>query len=128
MKQLLVIDDEPAIGRLVQRVAESCGYVVTVTHDADEFLEALEAIDPDAIIMDLSLPGIDGIELLRLLGPARCRARVIIMSGVDPRVLETSGKLGVARGLDIAATLTKPIRAAVLRSAILGLGPPATNG
>ena len=127
MKRLLVVDDEPAIGRLVQRIAETCGYAVTVTQCADQFLSALSDFDPDVIVLDLSLPDIDGVELLRLLGRANCRAKVLIMSGVDRRVLETSGRLGVARGLEIAGTIMKPARAADLKAAILALGPCAAN-
>lgn len=122
MRRLLVVDDEPAIGRLVQRVAEGCGYTVTVTQNSDEFLTEMKAGQPDAIVMDLSLPGLDGIDLLRVLGAAGCRAEILIISGFDPRVLETSGKLGTAQGLNIVGTITKPARIAELRAVIGALG------
>jgi len=121
MKRLLIIDDEPAIARLVQKVAEGCGYAVTATNDSDQFLAELVANSPDAIVLDLSLPGVDGIELLRFLATSKCRARILIFSGFDQRVLETSGRLGAARGLDIAGTLMKPVRVAELRAAISAL-------
>jgi two-component system, OmpR family, response regulator len=127
MKRLLVIDDEPAMGRLIRRVAESCGYEATVTHDSEEFIDALVASEPDAIALDLSLPGRDGVELLRFLATSKCRARILIISGFDPRVLETSGRLGVARGLNIAGTLMKPVRAAALRAAFESLDQPVVQ-
>lgn len=120
-KRLLVIDDEPAIVRLISRVAESCGFAVTATTDSESFLDELSVVSPDAIILDLSMPGTDGVELLRLLAASGCRARILIISGYDRRVLETSGKLAVARGLDIAGTIRKPARAAELMSAISAL-------
>ncbi len=125
MKRLLIVDDEPAMARLIKRVAESCGYEVTVTHDSEEFVDALVAREPDAIALDLSLPQIDGVELLRFLATARCRAKILIISGFDARVLETSGRLGEARGLNIAGTLMKPVRAAELRAAIVALDSAA---
>ena len=121
MKRLLIVDDEPAMARLIQRIAKSCGYEVTVTHDAEDFMDALVAGEPDAIALDLSLPDVDGVELLRFLAAAKCRAKILIISGFDARVLETSGRLGEARGLNIAGTLMKPLRAADLRAAIEAL-------
>jgi DNA-binding response OmpR family regulator len=122
MRRLLVIDDEPAMGRLVKRVAEGCGFAVTVTHHADEFLSDLELSQPEVIVLDLSLPELDGIELLRLLSASCCRAEILIISGFDPRVLETSGRLGLARGLNVIGTLMKPVRVAELRAALCGTG------
>ena len=120
MKRLLIIDDEPAVARLVEKVGSGCGYSVTVTHDTEQFMDALVATDPDLIVLDLSLPGSDGVELLRFLAASRCRARILIISGFDARVLETSGKLGSALGLNIAGTITKPVRVADLRQALAG--------
>lgn len=109
------------MARLIQRIAKNCGYEVTVTHDSDDFLDALVAGEPDAIALDLSLPNVNGVELLRFLAAAKCRAKILIISGFDARVLETSGRLGEARGLKVAGTLMKPVRAAELRAAIEAL-------
>ncbi|HEY0412616.1 MAG TPA: response regulator [Allosphingosinicella sp.] len=126
MKRLLIVDDEPAMARLIQRIAKGCGYDVTVTHDAEDFMDAVVAREPDAIALDLSLPGADGVELLRFLGAVKCRAKILIISGFDARVLETTGRLGEARGLNIAGTLMKPVRAAELRAAIEALDAPVS--
>lgn len=127
-KHLLVVDDEPAIGRLVRRIGESCGYAITVTHDSETFMRALDETRAQAIVLDLSLPGMDGVELLRLLSRSGCRSEILIISGCDRRVLESTGKLGVARGLTIVGTIMKPVRAADLRAAILGFGRSSANG
>lgn len=118
MRRFLIVDDEPAVARVVRSVAQECGYAVTVTTDAETFLDEAVADPPDVISLDLSLPGRDGVELLRFLAAARCDARIIIISGFDERVLETTGRLGAALGLRIAATLYKPVRVADLRNAI----------
>lgn len=120
MKRLLIVDDEPAIAEVIESVAASRGYEVTTTGDAEAFIAAA-ALAPDVIVLDLSLPDTDGVELLRLLAESKCRARILIVSGFDERVLETSGRLGAALGLDVAGTLNKPIRVAELRSAFARL-------
>ena len=121
MKRLLIVDDEPAIGRFVKRVAESCGYTVTATDEAERFLDELIATDPDVIVLDLSMPHVDGVELLRFLAASKCRAKILILSGFDARVLETTGRLGVEQGLAVAGTLMKPLRVAELREALVAL-------
>jgi CheY-like chemotaxis protein len=121
MKRLLIIDDEPAIGRFVKRVAESCGYAATATENSERFLDALMEIEPDVIVMDLSIPQIDGVELLRFLATSKCRSKILILSGFDGRVLETIGRLGAAQGLTVVGTLMKPLRVAELREALSAL-------
>lgn len=118
MQRLLIIDDEPAFAKFIQQVAQSCGYDATVTTNHDDFMDALVSREPAVIITDLSMPGMDGIELLRFLATARCKANILIVSGFDRRVVETTGRLGSAMGLRIAGTLAKPLRAADLRLAL----------
>ena len=118
MKRLLIIDDEPAVARVIQKVAEGCGYAVTATTSSDEFLDRVLEFDPAVIIMDLSIPGVDGVELIRFLAATKCKAKVLIISGFDRRVLETTAQFGKAAGLNICGTIDKPVRVAVLREAI----------
>lgn len=118
MKRLLVVDDEPAVARMVQRVGEGCGYVVTVATSSEEFMDRIIDIDPTAIILDLSMPGADGVELIRFLAATKSHAKILIISGFDPRVLETTGALGRSLGLKICGTINKPVRVAALRDAI----------
>lgn len=118
MKRFLIVDDEPAIGRFIQAAAQTCGYDAHVTSEPVAFMDEMAAHEPDAIALDLSMPGVDGIELLRFLATAKCRAGILIISGFDDRVLETAGELGGTLGLRICGTLTKPIRLADLRAAI----------
>jgi two-component system OmpR family response regulator len=65
--RLLVIDDEPAFGQIVKRVAEASGFEVIVTHDPSAFMHAARQWHPSVIILDLKMPGIDGVQLLRTL-------------------------------------------------------------
>lgn len=121
MERLLIIDDEPGVARVIQKVAAGCGYAVTVTTEANAFMDELVAEDPAVILMDLSMPDADGVELLRYLATVKSKARILIISGFDARVIETSGRLGSAMGLRIVGTLNKPIRVAELRAALSAL-------
>jgi CheY-like chemotaxis protein len=116
---LFVIDDEPAICALIQRVAEGCGYPVAVASDPALFKQQYRAVAPSIICLDLAMPGSDGIDLLRFLAAQGCRARVLVISGYNSAMVKMAVRLGEALGLEIAAVLTKPIRIADLRNLLL---------
>jgi CheY-like chemotaxis protein len=61
------------------------------------------------VILDLMMPGADGIQLLRELAADKCGALVVLMSGFDGKVLQTASQLGKERGLRMGGTLSKPI-------------------
>ncbi len=111
--KLLVIDDEVALCEFARDVGEAAGFLVT-TASAPALVEAALALDEDMILLDLMMPGIDGIEVLRKLGAQGCTARIVLTSGMDRKVLETARRLGVAHGLNIVGHLQKPVRAAEL--------------
>ena len=127
MQRFLIVDDEPAIARFVQHIAGECGYDTVVTCDPEAFMDEVVLQEPDAISLDLAMPNADGVELLRFLATAKCRAGILVISGFDERVLETAGELGKTLGLRICGTLTKPIRAAELRTAIDRIGQECTR-
>jgi DNA-binding response OmpR family regulator len=120
--RLLLIDDEPLVGRFLAHAAEDCGYEAIVTISGESFRSRYAAVDPDVVVVDLAVPGSDGVELLRFLAEQKCRARVLIVSGFDPRVLESALRLGEAMGLDMAEPLAKPVHLQALAEA---LGPRA---
>jgi DNA-binding response OmpR family regulator len=62
---ILVVDDEPAITRLVRTKLESVGHTVIRATHGEEALELLQEQQPDLIVLDLMMPGIDGFETLR---------------------------------------------------------------
>ncbi len=67
MKRILVIDDEENIRLLYKEELTEEGYEVSVAASAQEALAKIEAERPDLITLDIRMPGIDGIEFLRLL-------------------------------------------------------------
>jgi EAL domain-containing protein (putative c-di-GMP-specific phosphodiesterase class I)/FixJ family two-component response regulator len=112
-KTLLVIDDEVDVGEFVSVAAEAMGFECAATIDAAEFLRILTP-ETTTVLLDLMMPGMDGIELLRLLSERKCKANIILMSGVGKRVLETAEQLAQVLGLSIVGRLQKPFRLAQL--------------
>lgn len=113
--RLLIIDDEPDICELVREIAEGVGYEVATANRAEEFKEAFAAAEPQVIMLDLTLPGTDGIELLNYLAEMGTRARILIISGYDEGIRRMAYTIGAARGLDMAGVMPKPVRIAELR-------------
>jgi CheY-like chemotaxis protein len=118
---LLVIDDEPAITALIKRIAESSGYTVVATSDAEIFKQRVRTDPPDLICMDLAMPQVDGIELMRFLAREQCQSKLLIMSGSEPQLLHSALRLGEALGLPIEGTIPKPLRLDVLRARLTDL-------
>lgn len=108
--RLLVIDDEPALADFVAQVADECGFHPILTRDAAAFRQAVIEEQPDMVALDLGMPGMDGVELLRFLAAEDSRAPVLIISGFDRRVLESAFRLGEALGLTMIGPLEKPVR------------------
>ena len=64
---ILVVDDEPNVRKVLGALLEQAGYVTTRAAGAGEALDLVRAQDPDLVITDLKMPGMDGLELLRRL-------------------------------------------------------------
>ena len=62
--RLGIVDDDGAVLRSLSRLLTACGYDVTTFQSADEFLEAVENEEPDALLLDLRMPGTDGLSLV----------------------------------------------------------------
>jgi len=102
MTKILVIDDEPAITNLVSAYLRTEGYEVYTAADGNAGLKAARAFKPDLIILDLMLPGIDGIELLSRL---RRESEVYVIM-LTARTEETDKIVGLSVGAD--DYVTKP--------------------
>ena len=107
--RLLVVDDEPVLAEFVAHAARECGYEPTLTSDDREFRDSFLQERPDAACLDLGMPGMDGVELLRFLAEQQYQGPVLIFSGFDRRVLETAFRLGEALGLKMVGPLEKPV-------------------
>lgn len=116
---ILVIDDDADICELIVAAAEGLGLRCTAVADAAE-LPRLLAPDVSLILLDLMMPRMDGIEVLRLLRQLGSAAGIVLMSGISKRVMETAEKLALSLNLTIAGHLSKPFRLAEVEDLLRG--------
>ena len=102
MAKILVIDDEPSVLSVVSAYLKTEGYEVYTAEDGNTGLKAAHAFKPDLIILDLMLPGMDGIELLSRL---RRESDVYVIM-LTARSDETDKIVGLSVGAD--DYVTKP--------------------
>jgi two-component system, OmpR family, alkaline phosphatase synthesis response regulator PhoP len=100
--KILVVDDEPSITNLVSAYLKTEGYEVYVAADGNAGLKAARAFKPDLVILDIMLPGMDGIELLSRL---RRESEVYVIM-LTARTEETDKIIGLSVGAD--DYMTKP--------------------
>lgn len=118
MAKILVIDDEPSIVNLVTAYLKPEGYEVHTAMDGPSGLKVARVFKPDLIILDLMLPGMDGIELLSRL---RRESEVYVIM-LTARTEETDKIVGLSVGADDYVTkpfspreLTARVKAALRR-------------
>jgi two-component system alkaline phosphatase synthesis response regulator PhoP len=130
MAKILVVDDEPSIVKLVDAYLKQEGYEVYTASDGPSGLKAARAYKPDLIILDVMLPGMDGVELLTRL---RRESDVYVIL-LTARTEETDKVVGLTVGADDYVTkpfspreLTARVKAA-LRRIQTGTGSGSAGG
>jgi CheY-like chemotaxis protein len=122
---ILIVDDNPTNMKLVSFLLSSKGYAVRTASSADEALKAIDASVPQLILMDIQLPGTDGLTLTRQLrGNPRSSGVVII--AVTAYAMKGDEEKAYAAGCD--GYITKPIDTRSLPGTIaeyLAKGRPA---
>ncbi len=123
---VVVVDDDPLMADMVREMAARAGWDARSRIGA-EVLNATLPRAADVIILDLLMPGIDGVEVMRRLAEGGCRSAFILMSGMDHRVLRSAEDMARAHGLSVLGSLTKPFAPADL-TALLVLAEEREEG
>ena len=104
-QRILVVDDDPKIARLVRSYLEQAGYAVEVVHDGDQALHAMRTQAPHLVVLDLMLPGRDGLSVAQTMrGDPTLRNVAILM--LTARVDDVDRIVGLELGAD--DYVTKP--------------------
>src|SRR5690242_15892446 len=91
MERILVVDDDPAITSLLRRGLTYEGFVVETAADGAEGLAAARDRPPALVILDIMLPGLDGIEVLRRLRAADPRLPILLLTARDAPADQVQG-------------------------------------
>jgi two-component system, OmpR family, response regulator MprA len=116
MAHVLVVDDEPAVRRALERALQLDNYDVSLAADGEEALDAIASRPVDAVILDVAMPRLDGLEVCRRMRQAGDRTPILMLTArdaIDDRV----------RGLDVGADdyLVKPFALRELQARIRAL-------
>ena len=116
MPHILVVDDEPAVRRALERALRLDNYEVELAVDGEEALDRLAEQPADAVILDVMMPGVDGLEVCRRMRAGGDKTPVLMLTArdaIDDRVL----------GLDVGADdyLVKPFALRELQARLRAL-------
>ena len=116
MTRVLIVDDEPAVRSALDRALRLDGYEIALAADGVEALDRIAGAHHDAVILDVSMPGVDGLEVCRRLRSAGDRTPVVMLTArdaIDDRVA----------GLDAGADdyLVKPFALKELKARLRAL-------
>ncbi len=87
--RVLVVEDQRHLARFLQYVLERAGYEVSVAYDGEQALAGVDGFRPDAVVLDLVLPGISGLQVVRRLRADRKNKGLVIL------VLTPAGHPGI---------------------------------
>jgi len=116
MARVLVVDDEPAVRRALERALRLDSYEVELAADGEEALDAMASNPADAVILDVAMPRLDGLEVCRRMRAAGDRTPILMLTArdaIDDRV----------KGLDVGADdyLVKPFALRELQARLRAL-------
>ncbi len=111
-ESILVVDDDPTVSDVVRRYLERAGYAVTLSADGRDALAAYERIRPDLVVLDLMLPGLDGLEVCRRLRSSASGVPIVMLTALGE---EADRVLGLQLGADDYVTKPFSPRELVLR-------------
>ena len=122
--RVLLVDDERALTNLVKMALHHEGWIVEIAHDGREALTKFGSVEPDVVVLDIMLPGLDGLQILQRLRTAESYTPVLFLTARDT---VADRVVGLTSGAD--DYMTKPFSleelVARLRGLIRRTGEPA---
>ncbi len=105
---VVIVDDDLAVADFVAEVTRQSGFQSRHFLDGREFLDIPDHQHVKILILDLMMPEIDGIEMIRYVAKKMPHISLILMSGIDASILHAAQELAVEHGLKLLGVLQKP--------------------
>ena len=121
MTEILLLDDDPLQLKLLARTLNGLGYTKLLgCSSAAAALLALKSPERQIglILLDLNMPGVDGVAFLKLLSERRAEVPVVLVSGEDERLIESAARFGASQNIKILGAITKPVLPAELKTVL----------
>lgn len=115
-RRVLLVEDDPSVRRAVARALRTSGFDVTAVADGEQVLSVLTAVRPDVLVTDVSMPGMDGLEVVRTLRVRGVQVPALVVSARD----EVTGR-AAAFDAGADAFLAKPFGLPALLSRVTEL-------
>lgn len=106
---ILIVDDDIDFANFIYDVANTLNFSCKVTTNSHDFMNSYDS-SVKLIFMDLNIPDMDGIELLRFIETKKYDTDIILMSGVDKRIIDSAKEFAISKGLSVVNSFQKPIR------------------
>ncbi|MBT6274111.1 MAG: response regulator [Chromatiales bacterium] len=96
---VLIVDDDARVAQLMARIARSASFTTHVTYDSSRIEEKIEEIKPNVLVLDLQMPGtdgvpgIDGVPLLNRLAEHGIQVPMVLVGGMGTRTLDTTAQV-----------------------------------
>ena len=118
MPRVLVVDDDPMVCTAIESCLQRQGFVVTIADGGEAGIRALETSAFDVVLVDIFMPGMDGLETMKLVHKYRPGVPIIVISGhaFSSRTTASPDFLAMSTRLGAVFSLQKPFKAAVLLS------------
>jgi CheY-like chemotaxis protein len=120
LARILVVDDDPAVQMTIQLLLERAGHSIEVANDGRKGLAKVETEEFDLLLLDVFMPGMDGLETMRLIHQRKPGLPIIVISGrpITPDLGHEPDFLAMATKLGAVRSLPKPFKPATLLATI----------
>jgi CheY-like chemotaxis protein len=110
--EIMIVDDEPQVAEVLATSLNRQGHRTTVVHSGEEALRALEQSSPDAMFLDVSMPGMNGLDVMAEVRRRKPALAVVVITGhATPEEIENVRRLGAVDVIQKPSALTNYHRA-----------------